>query len=743
MTRRSPGRAAACLATGLLTALALLVSLPVLPAQAATGVTTAATAADGGPLKVSIDTLTPSVVPTRGVVRVTGEITNTTQQTWRDLTVYMLTSTTPMTSSDELAAASATDLTTEIGQRLYSQGLYARVGNLGPGQSVPYSLAVKRSALGIGTEPGVYWLGVHVLAQDPNGGRDSVADGRARTFLPLVPPSTKPRDLAVVMPVTAAVRRQRDGRLLGAAAWRRSFGPDGRLDRLVRLSGTTSGNPLTWLLDPAVVDAARSVAKGNTGFSVAPTDGSADPAASAAPSPTGGASPSGAPSAQPTPPVTPATSGATNWLQLLQRQAPDHTVLGLPYGDLDVASVFDARQRAVYTAARRQTSRALKAVNIGSQPVVAPASGLLPASALHRLAPTIPVLMSDRAFPASGDKVLSTASGGRVALTDSAASSSGPSPADRWSALAVRQRILSEAALRTLTPGPPQPVVVRLPQHWNPGPHWAEADFFGGLAVPWLHLVDLPSVTSAKSAPPASGAPVYPRAEARAAVPFANLLATQELIHTGATFASLLTRNDTVDDDLARIGLLGSSTQARAHPDAALERVRNTTGYVRHLMEKVQIEGPQFVTMSSAEGPIQITVVNGLDEEVTVSVRALTRTSDVTIQPTDPITLGPGKRASLRLSAHARGVGVHAVTLVASDAAGEPLGSTTQFTVRTSQVGLVIWAIMAVGGAVLAAAIVLRTVRRIQAARRRRARPATDPTPSPSDGGTPAAQEQA
>ena len=105
-------------------------------------------------------------------------------------------------------------------------------------------------------------------------------------------------------------------------------------------------------------------------------------------------------------------------------------------------------------------------------------------------------------------------------------------------------------------------------------------------------------------------------------MPFANLLATQELTRTGATFASLLTRNDSVDDapGLARRAGLVVPTSG-AHPDAALLRARNTTEHVRHEMQKVTIEGPSFVTMSSAEGPVQITVVNGLDEEVTVAVR--------------------------------------------------------------------------------------------------------------------------
>jgi hypothetical protein len=224
--------------------------------------------------------------------------------------------------------------------------------------------------------------------------------------------------------------------------------------------------------------------------------------------------------------------------------------------------------------------------------------------------------------------------------------------------------------------------------------------------------------------PAPAGRPVYPRRQARREVPFANLLASEEVARTGRTFATLLTRNDQVDTDLAKTGLLASSTVARRHPDAALRRARATSHRVRTLLARVQVEGPPFVTMSSEEGPIQITVVNNLDEEVTVGVKAMTGTRDVRIADADPVTLGPGKRASLRLTAKAKDIGVHSVTLVATDSSGDPLGSTATFTVRTSQVGLVIWAIMGVGGTVLAAAIAKRLVARL---RRRRTRSAGGP----------------
>jgi hypothetical protein len=346
--------------------------------------------------------------------------------------------------------------------------------------------------------------------------------------------------------------------------------------------------------------------------------------------------------------------------------------------------------------------------------VVAPVDGYLPGKALSRGDAGRPVLLRDSAFPHADQPVLATEGGADVVLTDSSAGAGGPDPATRWSALAVRQRLLSEAALHALSPDHAQPLVVSTPQGWDPGPDVDGADFFAGLDVPWLELVSVPTVVATASPGTARPGPVYPPRHRHREVPAANLRASHRLIETGDVFARLLTRNDTVDEQLAQLALLGSGALARREPQRARARVRSTYVHVQQLMRQVEVEGPPFVTMSSERGPIQITVVNGLDQEVTVGVRAVTGSDALRIEAPDPVSLGPGRRASLRLTATAKDIGVHRVLLEATDADGHPLGSIAVFTVRTSQVGLVIWLILAAGGVVLLAAIGLRVLRRVR-----------------------------
>ena len=117
-------------------------------------------------------------------------------------------------------------------------------------------------------------------------------------------------------------------------------------------------------------------------------------------------------------------------------------------------------------------------------------------------------------------------------------------------------------------------------------------------------------------------------------------------------------------------------------------------------------------------GPIGVTVENQLDDTVTVQLEAQTPSGDVEIETPDPITLGPGQRAPVRMRARATSIGVHNVTLVATTTQGSQIGSRDQFTVRSSNIGTVIWVVMGAGGALLALAIVVRLTRRVRAYRR-------------------------
>lgn len=739
MTRPATHRLPALLVTVAVVGAAQLASVPAVaspatvhhPAAAASTVRPTAETAETTPLRVTLQTLAPGTIPRRGPVTLTGRIFNRSQETWSDLNVYLITSEAPLRSRAELKEAADSDGGTEIGDRVTDEGLFARVGDLTPGSSVGYRLSVPRADLEISGRPGVYWVGVHVLGANGEG-RDVAADGRARTFMPLLPrPGTAAAALArtrlaLLVPVRKPVQRGSAGRLVDTGSWADTLAPDGRLNRLLSLTARAR-RPITVVVDPAVLDAVQSLGRGNPTADPAPGAG-ADPSESPSGSPSGaGESPAASTSSQS---AQAAGSEATviraartakrarSWLAEFRRQAPTHTVASLPYGDLDVAAALAGGMTSVYRLGTRLSSEVLADLGIQqATPVVDPASGYLPETALSRIDPSTPVVLRREAAPGATGSAVRRAGEPTVVLTDSDAENGGPEPNSQFAALAVRQRLLSEAALHALSPDRSEPLVVSMPDYWNPGDAWGRSGFFAGLNTSWLTMVNLPSVAAGAVATRPDAALSYPDSDLRERLPQANLQATRSLVTTAGVFERLLTAPDPEEQPLDRIAMLASSTPARENPELAVGLVGSTTAYVREQMAQIRIEGPQFVMMSGESGPIQVTLVNGLQQSVTVGVTVSTPGSapgTVRIADVDPVTLGAGRRTSIRLQARSDDIGVHAVNLTPTNADGVPLGTSAQLSVRTSNVSTVIWVIMAVGGGVLFLAIAIRLLRRVR-----------------------------
>ena len=146
-------------------------------------------------------------------------------------------------------------------------------------------------------EPGVYWFGVHALGTSA-AGRDGVADGRARTFLPYVPPKDRGDPSTPRWSSRCATRSctRPTGPWPTSDDWVETLGEGGRLSSILDFGLAAGGLPITWLVDPAVPDSADQLVDGNparelverpageTGAGEEPTETPADgESASAAP----------------------------------------------------------------------------------------------------------------------------------------------------------------------------------------------------------------------------------------------------------------------------------------------------------------------------------------------------------------------------------------------------------------------------------------------------------------------------
>ncbi len=682
-------------------------------ASATAGGPGAADEAQPTPLSVVMTSLSPSTIPQRGAVTISGVVANGSHEEWTDINVAPFLSRSPITTRDGLAEAAGSDPSAAVGERLTDPGTYVSVGDLQPGERAAFTIRVPSSSLHISGDPGVYWIGVHALGSNREG-RDLRADGRARTFIPLVPRKLARRrnvDVSVVLPLRARARRASDGSLNGPARWVTLTGPQGRLSRLVDFAASAGSDPLTWLVDPAVLDALEDFGHGNPPLSLGPGERSGE---SGSPGDASSAPPKGSPSpsASPTPisgtPTEEQQQQATSVLERFLATARTHPLLSLGYADPDVASL--ARRRAfLLRRAEDLSSRSLRARGLTAEPTVAPPRGYFDPDLLSRLAPGSLLVLSDHGKLA--EPTLSRLPSGQdLVLSDERAVTGGPAPSAARGPLALRQRLLAEAALEvTNGDAPARPVVLNLPSGWNPGPWWRQADFFGGLRAPWLSVVPLARDATTTY----DGALTYGPEQLAEEVPAANVAATRILTRTSAVLGHLLANDNEVTQRLTGAALQASSYSAHPTLRLAADQVLALDATARRQLGQVKVTGTDFVTLSGGSGSLTVTLVNGLDQPVTVGIRARTDSPGVKVQAPDPVDMQPGERTTLRLQVNSP-LGIHEVRLSPVTVQGEDAGTPLTFSLRTSQVGRLIWYIIIAGGVLLAVMIARRIVLRIR-----------------------------
>jgi len=666
--------------------------LPWTPAGAADDPTTT-------PLTVRLIRMSPATIPSKGHLLLTGTVTNDSDETWSAINVHPFISRSPITNREDLAKAAATSPDTEVGTRITEPGLFAPVGTLAPGASASFRISLPRTELDkeITGLPGVYWIGVHALGQNTQG-RDGVADGRARTFIPLVTDKSAHTSVALVVPVREQVARDARGRLLDTTAWSDSLQPGGRLGRVAGLIDAAGPTPLTLLIDPAVLDAVSDLAQSNPALSLGKPAG---------PSPSASPSTSASPSRSGVRTDAVDRENAATWLEEVTTAARRHVALGLGYADPDVAALV-RHHSPLLALSDRLSAQTFKALRIDAVPTVAPPAGWLQDEALARLEPQTTVLVSDHSTPPVRTRW--RASGGQdLIFVDQQASSGGPAPTPPLDALALRQRIVADAALRAAEHHN-GPMVVELPPSWDPGAGWQSADLFGGLDQPWIDLVALAGNTDVGT-PTYATELGYPNGQRKLEVPVPNISAARALGQTSTALSELLQSDNDVAHDLGGIALNAVSVQARDDATEARVKVLQTNAAMRDRIGKVEVLGTDFVTLSGGSGTLAVTLVNGLDQPVLVGVESRTSTGDVRIASTKPVKMAPRERTVLRLKAKASSIGVSRVVLTPVTSAGTPLGTPLTFSLRTSQVGKTIWFVLIAFGALLVV-MILRRVRR-------------------------------
>lgn len=668
---------------------------------------------DQDPLEVSIDVLTPSYFPARGTIRIAGEVTNHSDETWHALNLHPFVGADPITTSAELETETDRAAEEYVGDRITIPGNFDNVPSLAPGESARFSISLATRVMRL-SEPGVYWFGVHALGETDTIPRDPVADGRARTFVPLVPRTNRSLPTALVVPIRRHLERHPDGSIDDVQGWSRDLATDGALRSLVDFGASAGSRPLTWLVDPAVPAAVQALVAGNPERSLAdtveeePGDEVSEPESSgpaAEPEPSAGASPDPGPL-----PDNPATAAGAAWLDRFREAVTGNQVIALPYGDVDVSAAAQHDPRA-YQRARRRSGGQLEPFGMETTPAVSAPSGYVDPGALGTVSRRSTVLVSERMF---GDNppALARVDGRRLVVTSTAAEG-GPAPGNPLGAIALRQQILSEAAVRLLSPGR-KPLVVALPVDGLPS---GAIGFFQGLDVDWLDLTDLDGLDPRAGGTVAQRRLDYPESQVRRELDAANFASAAALVDSGTTLQNVLLRNDEVAAAVADEALSTLSYAARDHPDAARVAADRSRGWIARQLGRIRIQAPRAVTLSSSRGQFAVTLTNSLDHPVSVRVEAVLD-APMRISGPETIQIAANSRTSVLLDASTPRLGVSNVQLLVTDEDGTPLGSSDELPIRSGQVSQVIWLIMGAGVALLFGAIVVRLVRRLRRARR-------------------------
>lgn len=667
-------------------------------------------------LSVSIDTISPAYLTPGESQEVRGVITNLDDHVWRDLQVYLVMSPSPLTAREQLAAALASPATLYSGNRVTEPGRYLELGSLEPGESASYDLDVPFGQLGLITRAaGVYPMGVHVIATDESGFRNSAeATGRARSFIPLMPERVDaPVDLSLVWPFQAPVQRAADGTYLNADDLTGEVSSGGHLRRMLDMAQAAGSVPLTLVVDPAVLDALSHIADGSTCENPARTQSAGD-----GPTPTDGEGATPPEATDPVPEPSSEQRSAQEFVRDLLTVAQSQPVWTQGFGRPDLAALTSRPRTGLTQAIDGATAASLAAFDLSGRRVYLPTQTLDP-SALAKLAPDTVTLVSADQLPGwqleDGPVApLGTTSPVDVLVADRSLTDGGPAPGPTDTALQVRQRLLSESALLSLeataTGESDAGIVFVASPAWDPGPVWPSAGFFTGLDAPWLETATLDSQLARGPLEPATGS--APATAAPQTLPPTLLDTAAGIVRRARVLRAVAGDDPTMRTCSDQSVALAVSEYWRNDPTTGQALADDVLATLSDKLALITVEGPDFVTLSSSSGRFPITISNGLDKPVRVGVRITADDGTMTFDDIGPVDLRSNESTTLTVRTQAADVGVISVTATLITPTGKPFGKRAPISLRTSVVGVIVWIALGAATGLVVLAIARRVRRR-------------------------------
>lgn len=562
--------------------------------------------------------------------------------------------------------------------------------------------------------PGVYPVGVEVL----NSARQVV--GGVTTFLTFMPKERHFKPVAVgwVWPLADRMHRTNDRTFLDddLAA---SVAPGGRLSRLVDAASATD-TPITWGIDPALLDDVQRMASGD--YTVrGPGDKKSVRKKK--------------------------SEAAAAWLTKLRDASKKDPYFTLPYADPDVVALvrrktprdigvaFDERNTGVAT---RVLGRAADA-HVAWPPSGAAGPGTVDQLAQHALKDGGAFLMSSSQFqnPATGalpnaTTTLPTHHGDKKTLLYDEKLNQIVSEGSRSASggLLTEQRFLAETAMIAAeAPNRPRTVVLAPDRHWNPADGVAKNLLKYTKGAGWLREVPLGKIESA--APQGRVFNGYSDDYQQYELGDAHLAQVQAISRQARAFQAVMTGPAKISYERAVLRMESAAwrTSPRRARAARKQLEDELTGDM-HLVRIVTTKSKR-VLMGGSSGRLPVLVENMLPGQ-SVKVRLVATSENSAklrlggLEPEDAIIeLRPGERAQRWIPAQAAGNGNFHVQLQLQipGSGGRTYGDGESITVTVTGYGRL--ALLITGGG-LAVLFVGVGVRAIRARRRRKAEAAGD-----------------
>ncbi len=662
----------------LLTALA-----PALTAAAAAGVSSAGTGSptaqvpgDGAVATATLTTVRPAFVSTETeIVTLRGTVRNTSDGTLVDPLPAL------RWSLDALQSAEELDLITSDPLFRYGRvdyGYSTSLPDLDPGEEASFRLDVPLGDLLPG--PGVYVVGVDVLATLPDGLRVFVAS--ARTTVAVDVPDRPRVPVAMLWPLATDPSLLPDGRLLDDAI-ATEIATGGRLEALV---AAASDDPVTWVLDP---DLLTTVAAMTGGYETLRPPGAGS-----------------------------GSADAPRFLaQLGAALTPSTEVWALPVADPDAGGLLEAgippTDVARLLATTDTPSPLTELVGQEAPPVAMLAQRRVTAEVLQTYGSagvTTAVLAPDTVVSPSDASIVPLDASTSTAVLATRLVPALQDPAVR-PALEVRQRVLAETALAATDQPPRNGLVLVPPLRWRAPSTVLTAALQAWRDAPWVDPVPMQDVPRG-----ADAATLLPDLPAPRPVPEVVISGLQELRSDLQRLEPLFASPPLTEPALSAASARATSTAWVGDPVGGAAYVAALQQGVAGAEQRISLVLSDSITLSSRSGRFPVTIVNDSDADVVVGVRFTSQNSSrLRVEDAPPTLLTAGEKRTVTAVALATANGRVVVSADLVTTEGEPVGTPEVTVVDVTDVGALGWTVIAAGAALMAAALVRGRLRRTRA----------------------------